>query len=105
MAKQKYRFKGIDGDLYEAVYEKADTAFERLQERIKRAMPVETIDSDRLKNFIATTNITCSRDLTAKEANTLVLTIKRLIINEIDKSPKYYVSKNKGDTGNAEKKG
>lgn len=99
------RFRGLDGDLYEAEVKKADTAFKQIEQRLERAIPVETIDSDRLKNFIATTNITCSRDLTAKEANTLVLTIKRLIINEIDKSPKYYVSKNKGDTGNAEKKG
>ena len=96
-----YRFRGLDGDLYEAETKKGETAFRQINQRLERAIPVETIDSEKLKNFIATTNITCSRNLTAKEANTLVLTIKRLIINEIDNSPKYYVSKNKGDRGNA----
>lgn len=99
----KYQFKGIDGDWYEAVVNKEDSALEHIQKRIENFMPIEAIDAEKFKEKISTLNIVCQRDLTAKEANALVSVIKKYVLQEIDKADKYYVSKSskgKGGTKN-----
>lgn len=85
-------YKDRDGDWYEAVANGIDNLLPLINEKIERNMPVETVDADKLKANIASININCSRGLTAKEANTLVFSMKQLVIQEINKAEKYYVS-------------
>ena len=90
---KKLIFKDLDGDLCEADVNGIDTALPFIQKRIERNMPVETVDSEKLKKHIESMNINCTRALSAKEANVLVATIKRYVINEINKAEKFYVKR------------
>lgn len=89
-----FRYKDFrDGDWYEARVNGIDSALHAINEKIARNMPLETVDADKLKANIASININCSRGLTAKEANTLVFSMKQLVIQEINKADKYYVDR------------
>ena len=87
-----FRYKDHQGDWCEARVNKIDNAMPYIERRIERNMPVETVDAQKLKANIASLNINCSRALSAKEANLLVLSIKQLVLQEIDKAERYYVS-------------
>ena len=95
----KMIFKDFNGDLYETGNLGERSALPHIDKRFEHLLPVETISTDRMRGIVAGLNIKCTRALTVDEANTLVLTIKKFIISEINKSEKFYVDRKGGKKG------
>ena len=86
-------FYDFQGHKWAISQPRIDNAMPLIQKRIKKTMPVETVDAEKMKSMVASIEIDCQRDITPAEANQMVNTIKEYIIHEIDVADKFYLSK------------
>ena len=78
-----------------------DNALPIIEKRMQHAMPVETVDADKIRDLVSSIDIDVQRDISRAEAYQMLKMIKDFILQEIDKADKYYVKRGggKNETG------
>lgn len=94
---KKFRYLDRDGKTYEVGIKGIDSALPFIQKRFERWMPVETVETEKLKKTVEGIAVDIQRPLQPAEAYKMVETIKGFILQEIDNAEKFYISRKKGE--------
>ena len=92
---KKFRYTDFDGKTYERVIKCEFSALPYIQKRIEHSMPVETINSDKLRATVNSIAVDVQRNLTPAEVQQMLDAIKQFLLQEIDDAEKYYVNRGK----------